>query len=63
MLETQSYVVTVVRWSAERVGSRAEGDEIAVYRVADGLVAEAWFFPEISDAVEHATVFTLSAYE
>ncbi len=61
MLTTREYAVTIVRWSAEREGSRAEGDEVAVYRVVGGQIAEAWFFPEISDGAEHDAVFTLRA--
>ena len=61
VLTTREYAVTIVHWSAERDGKRAEGDEVAVYRLRGGRVAEAWFFPEISDAAEHDTVFTLPA--
>ena len=57
---TREYAVTIVHWSAERAGRRAEGDEVAVYRLRGGQVAEAWFFPEIGDAAEHDAVFTLS---
>ena len=60
-LTTREYAATTVHWSAEREGKRAEGDEIAVYRLRGGQIAEAWFFPEISDAAEHAAVFTLRA--
>ena len=59
VLTTREYAVTVVHWSAERAGMRAEGDEVAVYRVRAGQVAEAWFFPEISDSAEHDAVFAL----
>ena len=60
VLTTREYAVTTVHWSAERAGQRAEGAEVAVYRLNDGRVAEAWFFPEIGDAAEHDAVFTLS---
>jgi uncharacterized protein len=60
VLTTREYAVTIVHWSAERDGKRAEGDEVAVYRLRDGQVAEAWFFPEISDAAEHDAVFALA---
>jgi len=59
VLTTRQYAVTTVRWSAERGGTTAEGDEVAVYRVRGGQVAEAWFFPEITDAAEHGAVFSL----
>jgi uncharacterized protein len=61
ILTTPEYAATAVRWSAEREGTRAEGNEIAVYRLRRGQIAEAWFFPEISAAAEHAAVFTLPA--
>ena len=63
VLTTREYAVTIVHWSAERDGMRAEGDEVAVYRLRDGRVAEAWFFPEITDAAEHDAVFALSSEE
>ena len=59
VLTTREYAVTIIHWSAERGDRRAEGDEVAVYRLSDGRVAEAWFFPEIKDAAEHDAVFTL----
>jgi uncharacterized protein len=59
VLTTRQYAVTVVHWSAERNGKSAEGDEVAVYRVREGTVAEAWFFPEVTDAAEHGAVFAL----
>ena len=36
----------LVRWSGERRGSRSEGNEIALYRFYDQLIAEAWFYPD-----------------
>jgi ketosteroid isomerase-like protein len=59
VLATREYAAAVIHWSAERDGKRAEGDEVAVYRVRNGQVAEAWFFPEIADAAEHDAVFAL----
>jgi uncharacterized protein len=61
VLTTAQYAVTIVRWSAERQGKTAKGDEVAVYRLRAGQIAEAWFFPEITDAAEHGAVFTLPA--
>ncbi|HEX2111527.1 MAG TPA: nuclear transport factor 2 family protein [Gaiellaceae bacterium] len=63
VVTTREYAVTIVRWSAERDGKRAEGDEVAVYRLHGGQVSEAWCFPEISDAAEHDAVFTLAGTE
>lgn len=36
-------VVAFIDWSAERGGSRIEGKEIAVYRVRDDKIVEAFF--------------------
>jgi hypothetical protein len=35
-----------VDWSATLRGEQMSGTEGAVYRIADGHVIEAWFFPE-----------------
>jgi ketosteroid isomerase-like protein len=63
VLTTREYAVTIVHWSAERDGKRAEGDEVAVYRLRGGQVLEAWFFPEIGDAADHDAVFALADIE
>jgi hypothetical protein len=36
-------VVAFIDWSAERGGGRIEGKEVAVYRMRDGKVVEAFF--------------------
>jgi ketosteroid isomerase-like protein len=46
-----------VRWWAERAGRRSEGRELAVYRIADGRVAEVWFHNEPSDPDALTAVF------
>jgi uncharacterized protein len=58
---TGEHVAVTIHWSAERDGRRDAGQELAVYRVRDGRVAEAWFFPEFPDPAHHAAVFTLPA--
>jgi hypothetical protein len=57
MIATNDHIATVVVWSAERAGRRAEGREIAVYRFAGDLIAEVSFFPEF-DADDVAAVFS-----
>jgi ketosteroid isomerase-like protein len=56
---TGEHVAVTVHWSAERAGRRDAGQELAVYRVRDGVVVEAWFFPEFPDPAHHAAVFAL----
>lgn len=60
VLATREYAVAIIHWSADRNDRRAEGDEIAVYRLRGGQVCEAWFFPEITDVAEHEAVFALA---
>jgi uncharacterized protein len=54
---TAEHVATNVRWSAERDGTHVEGNDLAVYRIADGRIAEAWFFMDGYDPEALATVF------
>jgi ketosteroid isomerase-like protein len=56
---TGEHVAVTIHWAAERDGRRDAGQELAVYRVRDGRVAEAWFFPEFPDPAHHAAVFSL----
>lgn len=37
------HVIALIDWSAERGGQRIEGKEVAVYRVHDGKIVEAYF--------------------
>jgi ketosteroid isomerase-like protein len=32
-------------WHAKGSGAEVDGNDLAVYRIADGQIAEAWFFP------------------
>jgi ketosteroid isomerase-like protein len=57
-LATADHVAARIRWSAERDGMRIEGSEIAVYRVADGSIAEAWFYPDGFDPDALTAVFS-----
>jgi ketosteroid isomerase-like protein len=47
----------LVRWWAERDGRRSEGREIAVYRLRDDQIVEAWFHPDGYDPEALSAVF------
>jgi len=46
VLVSAEHAAALVRWSADRDGLRSAGNEIAVYRIRDGAIAEAWFYPD-----------------
>jgi ketosteroid isomerase-like protein len=50
----------LVRWWAEREGRRSDGNEIAVFRLRDGRIAEAWFHP---DGYEPDALSAVFAYD
>jgi len=56
-LNLDEHAAVLVRWSAERDGQRSEGREIAVYRLHDGKIAQAWFYNEPSEAQPFSAVF------
>lgn len=56
-LNLDEHSVVLVRWWAERDGTRSHGRELAVYRISAGMIAEVWFYNEPSDAEAFATVF------
>ena len=45
VISSETHVLALVDWSATLRGERMSGTEGAVYRIADGRVVEAWFFP------------------
>ena len=47
-VETRSSVAAVTRWTASGPSRGFQGLEVAVYRVADGRIAEALFLPDFS---------------
>lgn len=52
LLASDLHVVALVDFSAERHGGWMSGREIGVFRVADGKIAEVWFYTaEDPDAV------------
>jgi uncharacterized protein len=46
VIASETHTLALVDWSATLRGERMSGTEGAVYRIADGRVVEAWFFPE-----------------
>ncbi len=59
---TAEHVAASVRWSATRAGRRAEGSDLAVFRIADGKIAEAWFFPDGFDLDALTEVFSAGSH-
>jgi uncharacterized protein len=58
---TAEHVATNVRWRAERSGTQVEGNDLAVYRIANAQIAGAWFFPDGFDPEALAEVFSFTA--
>ncbi|MEO7118198.1 MAG: nuclear transport factor 2 family protein [Candidatus Limnocylindrales bacterium] len=44
VLASDDHVVALVDFEAERDGQRLSGREVGVFRVADGLIQEVWFY-------------------
>jgi ketosteroid isomerase-like protein len=59
LVSTAEHVAARIEWSASRDGMPVSGYEIAVYRVADGRIADAWYYPDGFDAEAMAEVFAL----
>lgn len=55
---TAEHVATNARWSAERGGAHVDGNDLAVFRIAEGRIAEAWFFPDGYDPQALREVFS-----
>ena len=60
---TADHVAANVRWHAERGGLHVEGNDLAVYRITNGQIADAWFFADGFDPVALAKVFSFTASE
>lgn len=60
---TAEHVAANVRWRAERSGTHVEGNDLAVYRMRNGQIAAAWFFPDGFDPEALAEVFSFAASE
>jgi uncharacterized protein len=57
---TAEHVATNARWRAEREGIHVEGNDLAVFRIAMGRIAEAWFFPDGYDPQALSKVFSFA---
>ena len=53
VLATANSCSAIINWSADKSGHRIHGRELAVFRIQDGLIGEAWFLPE-AIADDHA---------
>ncbi|WP_171064109.1 nuclear transport factor 2 family protein [Actinomadura soli] len=58
-LTTHEHVVAKIRWSASRGETHVAGNEIAIYRITEGKIAEAWFHVDGYDPEALSEVFTL----
>ena len=56
-LNLNDHSAVVVNWWAERQGRRSDGRELAIYRFAEGKIAEVWFYNEPSDPDAFSAVF------
>jgi uncharacterized protein len=61
VISTDEHVAATVRWSAERGGKRVDGNDLAVFRIADGKIAEAWFRQDGYDPDALAEIFSFDA--
>jgi ketosteroid isomerase-like protein len=57
-LTTHEHVVARIRWSARRGKTYVAGEEIAVYRISAGRIAEAWFHVDGYDPQALSKVFS-----
>jgi uncharacterized protein len=58
VLTTDEHAVARARWHAERDSVRCEGNDLAVYRFANGRIVELWFFADGFDQEAHDLVFS-----
>ena len=63
LISTAEHVAANVRWRAERNGTHVEGNDLAVYRIKNGQIAGAWFFPDGYDPEALAEVFSFATSE
>jgi len=63
LISTADHVAANVRWRAERGGTHVEGNDLAVFRIADQQITEAWFFPDGYDRQALSRVFAFAASE
>jgi hypothetical protein len=53
-------LATNARWSARREGVHVEGNDLAVFRIAEEKIDEAWFLPDGYDAQALSKVFSFA---
>jgi ketosteroid isomerase-like protein len=63
VISTAEHVAAAVRWRAARGGTQVEGNDLAVYRIRDRQIAEAWFFQDGYDPQALGQVFSFVASE
>jgi len=51
VIATGRHVAALVGWSSTFKGRSMQGRELAVFHVAEGCIAEAWFYPEDPESV------------
>jgi hypothetical protein len=56
-LNSVEHSAVLVRWRAERAERRSEGNEIAVYRLHDGKIAQVWFYVDGYEPEAFSAVF------
>jgi ketosteroid isomerase-like protein len=56
-LNSADHSAVLARWAAERDGLQSKGTEIAVYRFADGKVAQVWFYVDGYEPNAFSVVF------
>ena len=60
IIATDEHVGAAVRWHADRSGVHVEGNDLAVYRIADGQIVAAWFFADGFDPQALSQVFSFA---
>jgi ketosteroid isomerase-like protein len=63
LISTAEHVAASVRWRAERGSTQVQGNDLAVFRIADEHIAEAWFFPDGFDPQALSRVFSFATNE
>ena len=63
LVSTTDHVAATVRWRADRSGVHVEGNDLAIYRIANGRIAEAWFFQDGHDPRALDKVFSFATSE
>jgi uncharacterized protein len=63
VISTADHAAATVQWRAERDGTLVEGNDLSVYRIVDGQIAEAWFCMDGYDPQALAEVFSFAASE